>query len=1133
MMLWNFELRRRLKAGTRLGWLAALFALAAPGPDQAVAGVQFARAFAPQNGWVSRYEQPTRAEICLNGSWRFQGDLDRTTPAEVPPDLNAWNSTPIKIPSPWNINAFWAGQPGGDFRAYPSYPAAWESLPAAWMEKTVNVPGDWSGRRILLHFNAVAGKLAVFVNGQRAGEGFDLFFPQDFDVTGLIRPGGDNQILVKVVAPKAFDQPRQLTGNREYLSGSFWGTFIAGIWQDVFLLAVPQVSVDDVFVQPWVDRDELLVETTLGNHGPNPVTVDVSGVVRDWVNLTGHTVLDAPEVHWKLGDLPCLELPGQRVTLAPGETRRVTLQTKVAGRLKPWSPNAPNLQGLLLTLSVEHKTLDVKYQRFGWRQFRIEGNRFLLNGQPIVLRGDSWHFLGIPQMTRRYACAWYQLVKDAGANAVRLHASVYPSFYQDMADEMGMLILDESAIWASDGGPMADSDLFWTNCRTHVRALVRRDRNHPCVYGWSVCNEILPVLRNVWHTPPSLVDRCLGEIAAWRDICLTNDPTHSWISGDGEEDAGGRLPVCNLHYAGAAEMQRAAAAGKPWAVGETSMAYYGTPKQVSQFNGPRAYESALGRMEGLARECYGLLHDQQKFGGNYQSVFNIVWYAVQPLPLGKSDLSKPIDLPDGIFFRPYQEGVPGVQPERLGPYVSTLNPGYDPGLPLYRPWPMFDAIRDANTGNTNSPWAHALRLPLASPSPIASTRRPATAAYLSENASALVQKLSRAGLQASAYAEAAHPDFLLVDGSPNPDPGTEQTLQRAANQTLARGGTVWIWNVTPAGSAAVGRLVGQPVSAVPRQASSFAVRQENPLLSGLDNASLYFAEDDDWSQMSFALDGDFIRGAQVLLAATKADWRRWNYQPEPIKTASLYRSEVENPSALTALAIRPVQAGHVLLCNLSPDIRSPKKSAIIAKLLQNEGLPLDQANRQGAFLDAEGRLSSALVCGSFGVPDAHAAYTGKPPAGEIRENVSLDGQSWRLCAANASGIFDFNHRPLPGPRENAFAYLAVWIKSPKPLNDLLAEPNLPKLAFTYGADDGCEVWLNGELLASHERIGPLEPESFTLNPLLLKLGWNQLVVKVVQVGGEWQFTGKFACAETAFLAQLQFATEKPANDPQP
>ena len=60
-----------------------------------------------------------------------------------------------------------------------------------------------------------------------------------------------NQILVKVIAPKVFDQPGRY-GRREYLSGSFWGTHIAGTWQDVFLLAEPEVSVSDVFVQPWV-----------------------------------------------------------------------------------------------------------------------------------------------------------------------------------------------------------------------------------------------------------------------------------------------------------------------------------------------------------------------------------------------------------------------------------------------------------------------------------------------------------------------------------------------------------------------------------------------------------------------------------------------------------------------------------------------------------------------------------------------------------------------------------------------------------------------------------------------------------------------------------------------------------------
>ena len=194
-----------------------------------------------------------------------------------------------------------------------------------------------------------------------------------------------------------------------------------------------------------------------------------------------------------------------------------------------------------------------------------------------------------------------------------------------------------------------------------------------------------------------MIDQCFDEMVVWRDICRTNDPTRAWISGDGEWDADGRLPVINIHYGGAADMQRANESGKPWAVGETSMAYYGTPKQVAKFNGNRAYESDLGRMEGLADECYGLLRAQQKFGAAYQSVFNIVWYSVQPLPLGKSDLSKPPAAAEGIFFPPFREGVPGMQPERLGPYTTTLNPGYDPNLPLYRPWPMFEAIRGANT----------------------------------------------------------------------------------------------------------------------------------------------------------------------------------------------------------------------------------------------------------------------------------------------------------------------------------------------------------------------------------------------------------------------------------------------------
>jgi hypothetical protein len=662
-----------------------------------VRGVDFNRAFAPQEGLVCEYEKPERQEICLNGSWQFQGSQDASAPSGTAPVLGSWDTTAIKIPSPWNVNGFFAGQAGGNFRAYPSYPTAWEKLPAAWMRKSVNVPASWKGQRILLLFGAVAGELVVYVNGQRAGDGFDIFFPQEFDVSELLHFGTDNEILVKVISPKAYDKPGQY-GRREYLSGSFWGTFIAGIWQDVFLVEEPKVGIASVFVQPSVDRNLLCAQVTVANHSSMPASAMVSGAVLEWLNQAGSSVLEAPEVKWKLADDPSLVLPEQPMNLAPGETQTIMLTASVDGRLKLWSPGSPNLYGLLLTLSVDGKPVDIKYQRFGWRQFTLAGNKLLLNSQPIVLRGDSWHFLGIPQMTRRYACGWYRLLKDAGANAVRLHASVYPSFYHDLADEMGIMILDESAIWASDGGPKADSDLFWTNCRTHV--------------------------------------------------------------GD---------------------------------------------------NGNRAYESDLGRMEGLAYECCGLLNRQQKFGADYQSVFNIVWYSVQPLPLGKEDLARPVDLRDGIFFGKYREGVPGIQPERLGPYTTTLNPGYDPSLPLYRPWPMFDAIRDVNMGKTNSAWAQRPDLSASVISTTATSAK-AMASFVPGNGDGLVKNFAKAGIPFAPYAADTNTDILLVDGALAQNADASAGLKAVMDNTLAHGGTVWVWNIRPESASFLSEWLGGEIA---------------------------------------------------------------------------------------------------------------------------------------------------------------------------------------------------------------------------------------------------------------------------------------------------------------------------------
>ncbi|HEX3801026.1 MAG TPA: glycoside hydrolase family 2 TIM barrel-domain containing protein [Verrucomicrobiae bacterium] len=1090
--------------------------------------ITFDHVFAPQSGLVSSYEKPQRQEICLNGTWQFQADKDVSVPDALP-KLGEWEKTAIKIPSPWNVNSFSMDreEDGGDFRAYPSYPKEWENVRAAWMQKTVTVPKEWAGQRLLLHFGAIGGNATVFVNGQKAGQGFDIFFPQEYDVTDLLHPGAENQILVKVVSSRVFDKPGRY-GRREYLSGSFWGTHIAGIWQDVYLLAEPNVSVSEIYVQPWVDRDELQIEATVINRGSTPATVDLSGEVREWLNQTGDSVLEKPEVKWSLADKKSLDLPAQKITVAPNETQHVIFNVPVKSALKLWSPDAPNLYGILLHIAGGGKTVDTKYERFGWRQFSFQGNKLLLNGQPITLKGDSWHFLGIPQMTRRYAYAWYRLLKDAGANAVRLHATVYPPLYHEMADEMGMMILDESAIWLSDGGPKADSDLFWTNCRTHVEELVRRDRNHPSVFGWSVCNESLAVLRNVWHAPKSMIDHNLAEISAWVEICRTNDPTRPWISGDGEDDANGRLPTINIHYGGDNDMRRAANSGKPWGVGETSMAYYGTPEQVSKFNGDRAYESDLGRMEGLAYECYGLLRAQQKFGGDYQSVFNIVWYSIQPLPLGKSVVTRPIQMDEGIFFGDYKEGMPGVQPERLGPYCSTLNPGYDSSLPLYRPWPMFEAIRDANTGVTNSQWAEAPRMPVKKSPTADANMKINTIAYLPDNGARLATAFGKVGIKPSAYSDNQNTDFLLVDASKLSDSPGNAESQAAISKTLQANGTVWIWNLDKNGAAALSKILGSEITVDSRPASSFVIKQADALTAGLGNPNLYFSDNDNWRQLNFTLGGDFVKGSKVAVDACVADWRRWSYKSEPVKTAALYRSEVERPGPLAAVVIREMNPGRVILCNISPDATSKKKSSLIERLFRNEGIQPQAIDTRDEYLDAGGHLIRALVSGSFGVKTADDAYAVSLPDREIKEDGRINGRRWVIRQANDAGVFDFKTALTDGPQENAFAYVVVWIKSPKPLNDLLSEPNLPKLSFIYGSDDGCEVWLNHDLLATHNRTGPLEPEGFTINPLLLKLGWNQLIIRVVQGQGEWKFTGKFECSDKSFVSKLEFATDKPA-----
>jgi hypothetical protein len=1114
----------RRAAVKRVG--AALFLLSLASFAGLGARVEFDHEFAPSETWVKSPEKPLRDDICLNGSWQFQpvalpANFRRgvaPAPELTPPSADGWATTPIRIPSTWNASTFADrdGQ-GGDFRTYPSYPASWVNVEMGWLRRSFQVPDGWKGRRVLIHVAAAAGDLQFKINGKDAGSRFDIFFPFDIDVTDLVQFGAENEILVGVRKPELFDVDGKY-GRRNYQGGSFWGQHVAGIWQDIDLVAVPVVRVSDVFVQPLVDQDVLKVDVTLRNDGTTAAQVDLAGGAFPWISLADKDVVSAPEPKWSLGPSIALHLPSTVVTVPAQGEQTVTMQQKVSSSLKFWTPDDPELYGLILEVKSGDQTTDRKYTRFGWRQVTVSGSQVLLNGKPIVLKGDSWHFLGIPQMTRRYPWAWFTALHDAHLNAVRLHAEPYPEFYLDVADEMGIMVLDETAIWASDGGPKLDSDLFWKDTVDHVEHLVRRDRNHPSVFGWSVCNEVKPVVQNVFHSPPGMYDTLLKYYTTWADTVRRVDPTRQWISADGDDDAAGELPTFMVHYGDAGTMEHASSVGKPWGVGEASGAYYMTPQEVAKTYGEKAYDSYEGRMEGIAVDSYKHLLNQRKYNASYRSVFNLVWYGLQPLPLGLADTTKPPSLDDGIFFPPLVEGKPGVQPERLGPYCTTLNPGYDPSLRLYETWPLFDAIKAAQNEPPDdySPPVS----PAGDSAPSASVSPVKGIDILAGENGKLRGQLAALGVPWDKLKSSDSPEILFIDGNNPPD----RDAQSKIDQALSAGGTVVVWGANATTLPKLNALLPLPLELTDRKSTSLVTGASDPLTAGLKSSDLYFSELSPPLILDGGLGGRLVEKSAVLLKACNTDWMKWNKEAEYAKTAMVLRSEREAKPSGAALIEAKAGRGRLIVCKLPAESPLFKVQTLDRDILAHLGISLASPTDVGEPLLTTGQVVRALGAGRFEVRANPARAILDPTTGpKMRDNDEVENKRWAMATATG-GVFDLRKDPpFSGPGDDAIAYLSFWVMSPRSLDDLLLEPNVPKLDLQLQTSDAIGVWLNGKSIL----VNSGSPGSLEAAGLPLQQGWNHFLIRTVHGKADDMLQVKFNCNQPDFLSGLKSALQKP------
>jgi hypothetical protein len=618
-----------------------------------------------------------RARISLNGWWQFQpvyGDLFFPPPGE-------WSPVPIRVPSAWNVNSFArAYEDQGDY--YPDYPSEWENAKAAWYrlrftldegEAGFDATGDvrrlslpLAGRRVVVRFDAVAYSAEVYLNGTAAGYHEGGFTPFEVDVTDALRPGAENELLVGV---RTWLQYHDRKKRRPLTAGSFWGEHIGGIWQNVSLESRPLVSIADVFIRTSVRRREI------------SVTVEVEN--RD---SRDHVVLIRPHLVRSVTDWQLAEGAVPRFESRRGQVPRFgrSIFEWTVGWPDPrfWSPEDPYLYSLAVGVTVvsgggEAPVADCVARRFGFREIWIDGRRILLNGQRIKLRGDAWHFMGPPQMDPAYARAWYRLAREAQLNLVRLHAQPFPEFYLDLADEMGMLVVDETSWWASSGGYVY-GDEFEENFGLELEEFIRRDRSHPSVIMWSLANEL--VAGHNFYSDDGIRDVSELAVLARRltDEVKRLDPTRP-VSSDGDEDLKGVMDVWSLHYPYA---DTEYTSEKPVMIGEACPMYFAGPLEMDNVGGEDVFRSFEARCNAVAETAYWQIRNYRRWAEQI-TPFNLVWYLLDPLPF----VGKP--LPGDFRSR-----APGL-PDRLRPYCSTLNPGWEEEIPSCVPNCMFSTVRDA------------------------------------------------------------------------------------------------------------------------------------------------------------------------------------------------------------------------------------------------------------------------------------------------------------------------------------------------------------------------------------------------------------------------------------------------------
>ena len=330
-----------------------------------------------------------------------------------------------------------------------------------WYRRTVTIPDAMKGQRLLLHFGAVDWEAKAYVNGIEVGSHTGGYDPFTFDITDAVKAGQADQELVVYIYDNTGVQG-QMTGKQSKNPSICWYTCSSGIWQTVWLEAVPDTYISNIEMEPTLSQNWLNLNVTATDAD---ATVDVSVKDRDGNEVATHTDGKA------------------------GSTLRITIPDAHV-----WSPSDPYLYDVDITLKKDGAVADKVSTYFGMRKIevkKVDGYpRIFLNGEQIFQIGpldQGFWPDGLHTPPSEEAMLFdIRTMKEIGFNMVRKHIKIEPDRWYYLCDREGLLVWQD----LPSGNVVAGyEEIAKANFKADAVRIIKAIKNHPSIVHWVVFNE--------------------------------------------------------------------------------------------------------------------------------------------------------------------------------------------------------------------------------------------------------------------------------------------------------------------------------------------------------------------------------------------------------------------------------------------------------------------------------------------------------------------------------------------------------------------------------------------------------------------------------------------------------------------